>query len=163
MAADGQKISAGFKKNSKLGVKMTNQIKSIGCSNLKSLVEADKLIIQDFDTISELTSFVASHSSFSAEPGCHDDLTMTLVLFSWLTTQPTFKELTDTDVRRKILEEKLESMQQEVLPFGFIDDGSDSKETFQDNEGNLWNEVDIDVHFDSSGFFWKKDEFDNPE
>lgn len=162
MGRGGQRISSGFKKNSKLGIKMTNQIKSIGCSNLKSLIEADKLIIQDFDTISELTSFVATHSSFSAEPGCHDDLTMTLVLFAWLTTQPTFKELTDTDVRRKILEEKLESMQQEVLPFGFIDDGNESQETFQDNEGNLWSEISTDGYFDSSGFFWKKDEYDDP-
>lgn len=158
MGRGGQKISSGFKKNSKLGIKMTNQIKSIGCSNLKSLLETDKLIIQDFDTISELTSFVANHASFSAEAGCHDDLTITLVLFSWLTTQPTFKELTDIDIRKKITDEKLESMQEEVLPFGFIDDGSNSKQTFKDDEGNLWEEVYPNSYFDADGFFWNKDE-----
>ena len=158
MGRGGQRISSGFKKNSKLGIKMTGQIKTIGCSNLKSLLESDKLIIEDFDTISELTSFVATSASFAAEAGCHDDLTMTLVLFSWLTTQPTFKELTDTDVRKKITDEKLESMQEEILPFGFIDDGVDSKETFKDDEGNLWEEVAPDGHFDNNGFFWRNEE-----
>lgn len=156
MGRGGQKISAGFTKNSKFGIKMTSQIKTIGCSNLKSLLESDKLIIQDFDIISELTSFVATHASFAAEPGCNDDLTMTLVLFSWLTTQPTFKELTDTDVRRKIVDEKLQSMQEELLPFGFINDGDNSQETFEDAEGNVWEHV--NGHFDSDGFFWNSDE-----
>lgn len=158
MGRGGQKISSGFKKNSKLGIKMTGQIKTIGCSNLKSLLESDKLIVEDFDTISELTSFVATSASFAAEAGCHDDITMTLVLFSWLTTQPAFKELTDTDVRKKIADEKLESMHEEILPFGFIDDGDNSKETFKDDEGNLWEEVAPDGHFDTNGFFWRNED-----
>lgn len=153
----GQRISSGFKKNSKLGVKMTGQIKSIGCSNLKSLLEHNKLIVEDFDLISELTSFVASGSSFAAEPGCHDDLTMCLVLFSWLTSQPTFKELTDVDIRKKIVEEKMESMSEQILPFGIIEDGSSSK-TFKDQEGTVWEHVELPKgYFDSNGFYYDDD------
>jgi hypothetical protein len=158
----GQKISSGFNKNSKLGIKMTNQIKTIGCSNLKALIETDKLLIQDFDIISEFTSFVATHASFSAEPGCNDDLIMSLVTFSWLTTQPAFKELTDTDVRKKIMDEKLQNMQEELLPFGFIDNGIDNKQKFKDSDGNLWESNDNfyndNTYFDNNGFFWKNDD-----
>lgn len=157
MGRGGQKISAGFKKNSKLGIKMTSQIKSIGCANLKGMLESDKLIVQDFDIISELTSFVASYGSYSAEAGCNDDLVMTLVLFSWLSTQQPFKELTDTNIRQKLVDEKMESMQEEILPFGFINDGSEGGETFTDSEGNVWEEIrsETEGYYDNEGFFWK--------
>lgn len=159
MGRGGQRISSGFTKNSKFGIKMTTQIKTIGCANLKGMLENDKLLIQDFDVISELTSFVATHASFAAEAGCNDDLVMTLVLFGWLTTQPTFKELTDTDVRKKIVEEKLENMQEEVLPFGVIDDGDPSQpEKFSDSEGNVWETVPTGGSFDEYGFFWRDED-----
>jgi hypothetical protein len=158
MGRGGQRISAGFKKNSKLGVKMTSQIKSIGCANLKGILESDKILIQDFDVISELTSFVSAYGSYSAEAGCNDDLVMTLVLFSWLSTQQPFKEITDTNVRQKLVEEKIESMQEEILPFGIINDGMDSIERFTDNEGNVWEEMrtESEGYYDSNGFYWKK-------
>jgi len=107
------------------------------------------LFIQDFDIISELTSFVASHSSYAAEPGCHDDLVMSLVLFSWLTSQTLFKEMTDTDARRRVYEEKIKNIEEQILPFGFIDDGTNSK-TFVDHDGILWHTVDDedDEYFD---------------
>jgi Terminase RNaseH-like domain/Terminase large subunit, T4likevirus-type, N-terminal len=160
----GQRISAGFKKNSKLGIKMTGQIKSIGCSNLKSMLETNKLIVEDFEIVSELTSFVATGSSFAAEPGCHDDLTMCLVLFSWLTAQPMFKELTDVDIRRKIYDEKMTSLTENLLPFGVLDDGSNKNETFKDSEGTVWEHVDLPKgHFDSNGFFWDDSSIDFDE
>lgn len=147
MGRGGQKLSSGFKKNSKLGVKTTNQIKSIGCSNLKSLIENDKILIQDFDVISELTSFVATNSTFAAEPGCHDDLAMTLVLFSWLSSQALFKEITDTDARKRLYEEKVKNIEEQILPFGIIDDGSGASKTFVDEQGTLWTSV-IDDYSD---------------
>ena len=39
-----------------LGVRTTKAVKSIGCSNLKQLVESDKIIIEDFDIINELST-----------------------------------------------------------------------------------------------------------
>lgn len=141
MGRGGQKLSSGFKQNSKLGVKTTNQIKTIGCSNLKGLLENDKITITDFDIICELTSYVATHASFAAEPGCHDDLVACLVIFSWLTSQQLFKEITDTDVRKKLYEEKSANMEEQILPFGFIEDGSSTK-TFKDSDGTVWEHID---------------------
>lgn len=140
MGRGGQKLSAGFKKNAKLGIKTTSQIKTIGCANMKAMLEADKILVQDFDTISELTSFVASGGTFCAEPGCHDDLTMCLVLFSWLSAQPLFKEMTDTDARKRMFDEKIQNLEEQILPFGFINDG-DNGTGFLDGDGTLWHTV----------------------
>lgn len=145
MGRGGQKLSAGFKKNSKLGIKTTSQIKTIGCANLKAMLEADKILVQDFDMISELTSFVASGGTFCAEPGCHDDLTMCLVLFSWLSAQPLFKEMTDTDARRRMFDEKIQNLEEQILPFGFINDG-DNGTGFLDDDGTLWHNVNDDSY-----------------
>ena len=154
----GQKISAGFKKNSKLGVKTTAPMKSLGCSNLKSIVEGNKFIIQDFDTIAELTSFVATGKNYAAEPGCHDDLVMTLVMFAWLAAQPLFKELTDVDIRRQMIEGREHSLQEQLLPFGIISDGADVskvKKTFKDESGQNWEIVE---RWENNKRLW--DEFD---
>ena len=157
MGRGGQRISAGFRKNAKLGIKMTTQIKSIGCANLKELVETNKLIIQDYNIITELTSFVSNYTTYSAEPGCNDDLVMTLVMFSWLTTQAPFKEITNINVSAKITEEKIENMQEEVLPFGYIND-SHQPEITVDSEGNCWEEVSDDEqdYYNLDKYFWQK-------
>ena len=86
--------------------KTTKQVKGIGCSNLKDLVESDKLIIEDFEIIGELASFVQRGSSYEAAPGQNDDLAMCLVLFGWLANQAYFKEITDIDIRQKIYNQK---------------------------------------------------------
>lgn len=157
MGRGGQRISAGFRKNAKLGIKMTTQIKSIGCANLKELIETNKLLIQDYNIITELTSFVSNYTTYAAEPGCHDDLVMTLVMFSWLTTQAPFKDITNINVRAKIAEEKIENMQEEVLPFGYINDSYEPERTV-DSDGNVWEEVseeDSNYH-NLDKYFWQK-------
>ena len=120
----GQVLSGGFgSEKTQLGITMSKKVKQIGCINLKNMIEGDRLIIEDFDTISELTSFISKGYSYQADAGYNDDLVMTLVLFAWLTTQPYFRELTDIDLRRKILEEKSELEMSNMLPFGIIDNG----------------------------------------
>jgi hypothetical protein len=109
------------------------------------MLEADKILVQDFDIISELTSFVASGGTFCAEPGCHDDLTMCLVLFSWLSAQSLFKEMTDTDARKRLFEEKIQNLEEQILPFGFINDG-DNGTGFLDDDGTLWHTVNDDSY-----------------
>jgi len=144
MGRGGQRISAGFKKNAKLGVKTTAPIKSLGCSNLKSIIENDQLLIHDKDTIKELAAFVATKKSFAAGAGHNDDLVMCLVLFGWLATQPVFKELTDVDIRKNMADQKEESMREEMLPFGIIASSEDhvkAVETFKDNDGTNWEVV----------------------
>ncbi len=117
-------------------------MKQIGCQNFKNLVEDDQLIIQDFDTISEITSFVAKGTSYQAEAGYHDDLVMTLVLFSWVALQPYFKEMNDVDVRKRLYDNKMRMIEDDVLPFGFTDDGVTIEDKYVDNDGQVWHVVD---------------------
>ena len=119
----GQRIGGGFTKNIQLGVKTTKTVKSIGCSNLKDLLENDKLVIEDYDTIVELSSFISRKNSYAAEEGSHDDLVMCCVLFAWLVRQEYFKDLTDTDIRTKIYNEKIQMLEDESLAFMIMDDG----------------------------------------
>ena len=135
----GQQLGGGFGKGAQIGVRTTKDVKRKGCSNLKDLIESDKLIIYDLDTISELTTFVASGQSYNAEEGNHDDLVATLFLFGWLIEQRYFKEVTDTDLRERLYQDQLREMEESVLPFGFIDDGQDSSESpYEEMGGELW-------------------------
>ena len=134
----GQQIGGGFAKNIQLGLRTSKQIKRIGCAALKDLIEQDQLIIPDFESIKELTTFALQNNTYQAEEGAHDDLAMTLVIFSWLVQQRYFKELTNMDIRKKMWEEQMETLEQDMLPFGIIDDGMDP-ETIVDTTGQTWN------------------------
>ena len=133
----GQQIGGGFAKNIQLGIRTSKQLKRIGCSALKEMIESDKLLISDFDTISELTTFAVKNNSYEAEEGSNDDLAMTLVIFSWLVQQRYFKDLTDLDIRKKLADEQMRALEEDLLPFGIIDDGRDAQ-TFTDNSGTTW-------------------------
>jgi len=133
----GQIIGGGFSGNSKLGVKTSPQVKNIGCSTLKTLVESDGLILNDFDTVSELTTFISKGSSYAAEEGKNDDMAMTLVLFAWLTTQQFFKDYMEHDFREKLFEDQMRMLEEELTPVGIFSDGiSDS--SFVDSDGTRW-------------------------
>lgn len=135
----GQVLGGGFGiGQAQMGIKTTKKVKQVGCLNLKNLVESDKLLIEDFDTIAELTSFVSRGYSYEAEPGHNDDLVMTLVLFCWLTTQPYFKDLTSVDARKRILADKSKVEEEELLPFGFIDSGPVVEEVAVDRGDDKW-------------------------
>jgi len=99
-----------------------------------------KLLINDYDIISELTTFISKSNSFEAEEGCNDDLAMCLVIYAWLVAQDYFKELTDQDVRKRLYEEQKNQIEQDMAPFGFIDDGL-GDDTFVDAEGDRWNKA----------------------
>lgn len=136
----GQIVGSGFSgKKSQLGVRMTSAVKKLGCSNLRTLIEDDKLTINDYDMISELTTFIQKGRSFEAEEGCNDDLAMCLVIFSWLVAQDYFKEMTNNDVRKRIYEEHKNQIEQDMAPFGFILDGLDDTDVFIEPEtGDRW-------------------------
>lgn len=134
----GQLVGQGFSgKKSQLGVKMSKTVKKVGCSNLKTIIEDEKLLIKDYEIISELTTFIQKNQSFEAEDGCNDDLAMCLVIFSWLIVQDYFKEMTDNDIRKRIYEEQKNQIEQDMAPFGFISDGT-SETSFVDNDGDRW-------------------------
>ena len=134
----GQQLGQGFSgKKTQMGIKMSSATKQIGCSNLKALIEDDKLMIPDYDCIAELTTFIQKGSTFQAEEGCNDDLAMCMVIFAWMAMQPYFKELNENDVRQRIFDDQRESIEQDMAPFGFIDDGLES-EFYKDAEGDVW-------------------------
>ena len=147
----GQIVGQGFSgKKSQMGVKMSKTVKKTGCMNLKTLLEDDKLIINDYDIISELTTFIQKSNSFEAEDGCNDDLAMCLVIFAWLVMQDYFKEMSDQDVRKRIYEDQRDQIEADMAPFGFISDGLDSQDSFIDENGDRWH---MD-EYGSSQYMW---------
>ena len=146
----GQIVGQGFSgTKTQMGVKMSKTVKKIGCSNLKTMIEDDKLIFNDYDIISELTTFIQKSNSFEAEEGCNDDLAMCLVIYAWLVAQDYFKELTDQDVRKRIYEDQRDQIEQDMAPFGFIMDGTE-EESFVDADGDRWH---VDEYGDRS-YMW---------
>ena len=134
----GQVLGQGFSGSKvQLGVKMSKTVKKIGSLNLKTLIETDKLIVKDYNIIAELTTFIEKSNSFEAEEGCNDDLAMCLVIFAWLVAQDYFKEMTDNDIRKRLYEEQRNQIEQDMAPFGFINDGLDET-SFVDSTGDRW-------------------------
>ena len=147
----GQIVGQGFSgKKTQLGVKMSKTVKKEGCLNLKTLIEEDKLIFNDYDIISELTTFIQKHNSFEAEEGCNDDLAMCLVIYAWLVLKDYFKRvLTDQDVRKRLYDEQKNQIEQDMAPFGFMTNGLDD-ESFVDKDGDRWY---VDEYGDKS-YMW---------
>jgi hypothetical protein len=135
----GQIVGQGFSgKKTQLGIKMSKTVKKVGCLNLKAMIEADKLIFNDYEVISELTTFIQKHNSFEAEEGCNDDLAMCLVIYAWLVAQDYFKELTDQDVRKRLYDEQKNQIEQDMAPFGFVLDGTELLTAEVDQDGDVW-------------------------
>jgi len=128
----GKRISLGFTSNVDRGIRTTKSVKAIGCNMLKLMVEQDQLIVSDFDTINEMSTFSRKGTSYEAEHGCNDDLIMCLVLFSWLTDQMFFKEITNINTMSMLKEQKEQALMDELLPIGFnnYDDESPVEDFF---------------------------------
>jgi hypothetical protein len=135
----GQVVTGGFGKGEAVfGVRTTSQVKRLGCSVLKNLVEQDKLLLEDYDILNELMSFVSKAQSYSAEDGHTDDLVMSLVLFAWLSRQPYFKELTNLDTRLALFKNEIKQLEEDLAPFGFISTyDEDDMKTFTDGN-DVW-------------------------
>ena len=147
----GQIVGQGFSgQKTQLGVKMSKTVKKVGSLNLKTMIEEDKLLFCDYDIISELTTFISKSNSFEAEEGCNDDLAMCLVIYAWLVAQDYFKELTDQDIRKRLYEEQKNQIEQDMAPFGFIDDGLDSS-SFVDSDGDRWSVAKNDEYGTTAG------------
>ena len=136
----GQQLSGfvGGKRDSQFGVRTTKSMKKVGCSNLKALIEDDKLLIPDYDMISELTKLVSSADSFAAEEGANDDLVITLVLFAWMVDQQYFKDLSNQNIRSNLYKNQLTELEDMTTPFGIISNGLDADDKEIDNMGNVW-------------------------
>ena len=151
----GQIVGQGFSGNkTQMGVKMSKTVKAQGCSNLKTLIEDDKLLVKDYNIVSELTTLIQNKQSFEADEGYNDDLVMCLVIFAWLVQQEYFKEMTDQDIRRRIYEDQKNAIEQDMAPFGFIDDGLEQEQVV-DQQGNIWS---IDMNEENQQK-WNLDEY----
>ena len=140
----GQIMGGGFSGGrAQLGVRTTKAVKKTGCSNLKQIVEDNKIIIEDLDIISELSTFIVKGQSFEADEGCTDDLVACLFLFGWATDQQYFKELTDNDIRATMMREQQDALEQDMAPFGFIVNGLEDENIGEmvDEYGTRWNPV----------------------
>ena len=140
----GQVLGGGFSGGkAQLGVRTTKAVKKIGCSNLKQLIEDDKLLVEDLEIIKELSTFIVKGSSHEADDGCNDDLVACLFIFAWSVDQQYFKELTDMDVRQTMLREQQDALEQDMAPFGFIVDGLEDENIGQmvDEYGTKWSPV----------------------
>ena len=133
----GQVVSGGFGGGkTQLGVQTDKRVKRIGCFTFKALVEEKKLLITDADTISEISTFIQVKDSYAADEGYHDDLVMPLVLFSWLTTNPYFKELNDVNIREAMYQSRIKQIEEDVVPFGFVFNGTEDDYAVED--GDVW-------------------------
>jgi hypothetical protein len=136
--SQGQIVNGGFGGGkTQLGVITDKKVKRIGCSNFKSMLEEKKLLINDADTISEISTFIQKRDSFAADEGYHDDLVMPLVLFAWLTTNSYFKELTNINIRKELYDTRIKMIEDEIVPFGFINNGKEETQ-FIDSGGEVW-------------------------
>ena len=133
----GQVVSGGFGGGkTQLGVNTDKRVKRIGCFTFKSLLEEKKLLVFDADVISEISTFIQVRDSYQADEGYHDDLVMPLVLFSWLTTNPYFREMSDVNIREAMYQERIKQIEEEVVPFGFIMSGNEEELIVED--GDVW-------------------------
>lgn len=127
-------LREGGKGNQALpGVRTTKKVKSIGCSNLKTLLENGYLVIEDQETIDELGTFIAKNSSYEADDECHDDTVMPLVLFSWFIKSDLFNEYCGTNVGEDLYRKNTDRALESILPFGYIERAREDIEEYQGN------------------------------
>jgi hypothetical protein len=120
------------------GIITTKSVKRLGCSLMKSLIESYQLTFQDFNIISELSTFINKRNSYEADEGSNDDLVMCLVLFSWMTNQPFFSDLCNTNIKEKLYREQMAQIDNQMLPSPLYNDGQDSADSRYVEEGSVW-------------------------
>jgi hypothetical protein len=123
-------VESAIKSNA-IGVTMTRKVKRLGCSGLKDILENNKLNVVDEETILEISTFVARGQSYEASDGNHDDLVMTLVMFGYFAQTQFFSDMTDIDLKQMLFEDRMKQIEDDIVPFGFVDDGSDYIESIE--------------------------------
>ena len=124
-----------------IGCTMTRKTKRIGCSNMKDLLEQSGLEVCDIDTITELTSFVPKGSSYEADKGCHDDMVMNLVMFSWFVSTDAFGDIDDISLKEMLYKDR-ELSEDEMLDFGFMtNNGRDDEYMDMIEQQRAWKDL----------------------
>jgi len=129
-------VESAIKANA-LGIEMTRKVKRLGCSSFKDILENNKLEVCDDDTILEISTFVAKGVSYEASPGNHDDLVMNFVMLGYFISTQYFSDMTDINLKEMMFKQKMKEIEDDVVPFGYIDDGLPAQNN-REEEGVPW-------------------------
>ena len=145
-------VESSVKANA-IGIEINRKTKRLGCSAIKDILETKRLTINDDSTILEISTFEAKGQSYEASDGNHDDLMMNLVLFGYFVSTQYFSDMTDINLKQMMFEQKMQEIENDVVPFGFIDDGSDAIQQIE-NEDDPWR-IKVD---ETQRFVWDADD-----
>ena len=129
-------VESSVKANA-IGIEINRKTKRLGCSAIKDILEEKRLTINDEQTILEISTFEAKGQSYEASEGNHDDLMMNLVLFGYFVSTQYFSDMTDINLKQMMFEQKMQEIENDVVPFGFIDDGEEAIVKIE-NEDDPW-------------------------
>jgi len=126
-------VESAVKANA-IGIEMNRKVKRLGCSAIKDILENNKLNIVDENTIMEISTFVAKGQSYEASDGNHDDLMMNLVMFGYFSSTQYFGDMTDINLKDMLFKHKMKEIEDDIVPFGFIDDASEHIQRIEQEE-----------------------------
>jgi len=129
-----------------IGIEINRKTKRLGCSAIKDILENNKLNIVDENTILEISTFVARGQSYEASDGNHDDLMMNLVMFGYFSSTQYFGDMTDINLKDMLFNKQMKEIDDDLVPFGFIDDASEEIERLENSGGTDW-AVEYDPNF----------------
>ena len=131
-------------KSDKIGIEITRKTKRLGCSAIKDILESNKLMLVDEKTILECSTFEAKGQSYEASVGNHDDLMMNLVLFGYFVSTQYFADMTDINLKQLLFDQRMKEIEDNVVPFGYIDDGQSHMEVLEGREKDHWQVKEFD-------------------
>ena len=137
-----------------LGIEINRKTKRLGCSAIKDILENNKLKIVDEQTILEISTFEARGQSYEASDGNHDDLMMNLVMFGYFVSTQYFSDMTNIDLKQMLFKQRMKEIEDDMVPFGIIDDGSDYIDQIE-NEDDPWK---IREENNTDRFIWDPDD-----
>jgi hypothetical protein len=130
-------VESAVKANA-VGIDINRKTKRLGCSALKDLLENNKLTVVDEQTILEISTFEAKGQTYQAAIGNHDDLVMNLVMFGYFVSSAYFSNLTDINIKDMIFKQKLKEIQDDIVPFGYINDGRAEVQRVEPTDEHPW-------------------------
>jgi len=130
-------VESAVKANA-VGVDINRKSKRLGCSALKDLLENNKMVVVDEQTILEISTFEAKGQTYQAAVGNHDDLVMNLVMFGYFVSSSYFSNLTDINIKDMIFKQKLKEIEDDIVPFGFINDGNEVVKRIEPSDDHPW-------------------------
>jgi len=130
-------VESSVKANA-IGIEITRKTKRLGCSAIKDILESGKLEIVDDQTILEISTFEARGQSYEASDGNHDDLMMNLVMFGYFCSTKYFGDMTDINLKQMLFDQRMKEIEEDIVPFGFIQNGQDDVDLDIRNDTDNW-------------------------